>query len=82
MTLQQELEKIKYAGRFRFSPEAYQTISDSIQNLKDKNIDKDALKPGDRIPSVSIKNSSGQSVMTDDLLQTGPVVISFYRGGW
>jgi peroxiredoxin len=40
------------------------------------------LVVGDRIPSFALPDPFGQLVSSDELLQRGPLVISFYRGDW
>jgi peroxiredoxin len=41
-----------------------------------------ALKVGDRAPDVLLPDASGRAVRLYDLLADGPVVLTFYRGGW
>ncbi|HHI92045.1 MAG TPA: AhpC/TSA family protein [Gammaproteobacteria bacterium] len=40
------------------------------------------LNKGDKAPSFSLPNADGKNVALDDLLQQGPVVLTFYRGTW
>ncbi|WP_326930237.1 peroxiredoxin-like family protein [Exiguobacterium artemiae] len=40
------------------------------------------LTVGDEAPRFTLPNASGQSVSLEDLLQNGPVIVTFYRGGW
>jgi peroxiredoxin len=40
------------------------------------------LVVGDRIPSFTLPDPFGQLVSSDELLDRGPLVISFYRGDW
>jgi len=41
-----------------------------------------ALNVGDTIPSFVLPNAIGQFINIQDVLKSGAVVISFYRGGW
>lgn len=41
-----------------------------------------ALKVGDKAPDFTLKNASGKEVSLSSLLKGGPVVITWYRGGW
>ncbi|CAM3667874.1 MULTISPECIES: peroxiredoxin-like family protein [Pseudoalteromonas] len=41
-----------------------------------------ALKVGDAVADFSLTNQHGGTTRFADLLASGPVVISFYRGGW
>lgn len=41
-----------------------------------------ALKAGDRAPDFTLPGVDGTPVTLNSLLRDGPVVLSFYRGGW
>jgi peroxiredoxin len=41
-----------------------------------------ALKPGDLAPDFTLPGADGAKVRLSDLLAKGPVVLTFYRGGW
>lgn len=41
-----------------------------------------ALKQGAVAPSFSLADSDGSTVRSNDLLEHGPLVVSFYRGAW
>ena len=40
------------------------------------------LKAGDRIPEFELPNVEGRLVTSEELLARGPLVLSFFRGGW
>lgn len=39
-------------------------------------------KVGDRAPLFSLSNAIGETIHISDLLKTGPIVLTFYRGTW
>jgi peroxiredoxin len=41
-----------------------------------------ALKIGDRAPSFTLPNADEILVSSDEMLAHGPLVVTFYRGGW
>ena len=41
-----------------------------------------ALKKGDRAPAIALTNARGALVDVKSLLKRGPVIVTFYRGGW
>lgn len=41
-----------------------------------------ALKPGDRVSDFILMDAHGSPVRLHQLLERGPVVVAFYRGGW
>lgn len=51
-------------------------------HLKSTGIESTALKVGDHVPSLSLPDAKGEPVSLDRLLENGPVVAIFYRGGW
>jgi peroxiredoxin len=40
------------------------------------------LKVGDRAPAIVLNNAKGQRIDAANLLKKGPVIVTFYRGGW
>lgn len=57
-------------------------VENALDELRKSGIQKRALKVGARIPSIRLPDASGQMRSVQDLLKKGPVVLSFYRGGW
>lgn len=43
---------------------------------------KSALRGGAQMPSFELKDSTGRSVKSSDLLKEGNIVLVFYRGAW
>ncbi len=41
-----------------------------------------AMKKGDRAPAIVLGNAKGDTVDVGALLKDGPVIVTFYRGGW
>ncbi|MGP1420614.1 MAG: peroxiredoxin-like family protein [Tannerella sp.] len=41
-----------------------------------------ALKQGDKVKDFTLKNAKGEEVNLSVLLKKGPVVLTWYRGGW
>lgn len=41
-----------------------------------------ALNVGDKAPDFTLPNAVGEAVTLNELLRDGPVVITWYRGGW
>ncbi len=41
-----------------------------------------ALKPGDTAPGFTLNDPAGNPVAAADLLQHGPLIVTFYRGVW
>ena len=45
-------------------------------------IEAKAKHQGDRAPSFVLKNLRGETIDLTRLLERGPAVVTFYRGGW
>lgn len=63
-------------------PQVLETLVKGVDDLKAKKIENNALEIGDKMPSFILPNVSGNEISSDKLLEKGPIVISFYRGGW
>ena len=63
-------------------PEVVTTIKNSINGLVNSGLTQKALKEGQKAPNFTLPNPLGQQVELSQLLQEGPVVVTFYRGEW
>ncbi|KAF0095454.1 MAG: alkyl hydroperoxide reductase [Puniceicoccaceae bacterium 5H] len=81
-SLQQQLDARTKAAEGQISPTVKKTMAEALQALQDQNITQHALQVGDRVPSFSLPNAVGDEIALADLLEQGPVVVTFYRGGW
>jgi peroxiredoxin len=64
------------------SEDVQQTVGEVFQRLLSSNITDHAKDVGDTAPEFSLPNVKGGTTSLSELLQRGPVVLSFYRGGW
>jgi peroxiredoxin len=53
-----------------------------IDQLRNGTFARTVLKAGDRAPAIVLGNAQGKTTDVGALLQKGPVVVTFYRGGW
>lgn len=60
----------------------FDVIENATKGLIESGIGEKCLGVGDTVPSITLPNSKGNNVTIQDLLKKGPVVLSFYRGGW
>lgn len=54
----------------------------ATEDLLKSGIADQALSTGDAFPDFSLPNAKGKTVTLASLLDKGPLIISFYRGGW
>jgi hypothetical protein len=86
-TLQQRLDEFKKAFESGAPPynaphEAIETMHRATAELKATGIEGRALKVRGRAPSFTLFNQDHVEVASNDLLQGGPLVVSFFRGHW
>lgn len=81
MFLKEQLAEYR-AGWFKRVPAERQAVMERhIDELRD-GLAKTALGAGDRMPPIVLGNAKGETVDVGALLQKGPVIVTFYRGGW
>lgn len=82
MSLSQDLANLNVQNQSMLPEEAKILFKEAGIDLLNSGIMEHILKEGDAIPKFALPNAIGQVVDIQDLLKSGPVVISFYRGGW
>ena len=63
-------------------PEVVSMLAAEIRKLAESGIANRALAVGARAPDFSLPDARGGKVSLSTLVQTGPTVVTFYRGGW
>ncbi|WP_282068115.1 peroxiredoxin-like family protein [Olleya namhaensis] len=69
-------------GASKFTEEKKKIYADGIASVSDSGILDTALNVGDKALDFSLKNQLNQTVSLYDQLKDGPVVLTWYRGGW
>ncbi|MFW2364889.1 MAG: hypothetical protein ACN4GW_00610 [Desulforhopalus sp.] len=82
MNLQQKLDQVKKQFVADAPPEAVSLIQKSTEDLVHSDIMDHVVKPGDRMPTFTLPDTGGKTFNSLELLEKGPLVISFYRGVW
>jgi len=82
MALQDLLQEVADGAAKRIPEEALAVMQAAQDELVAKGIGQDALKVGDMLPDAEFTNATGESVRLADLNAKGPLIITFYRGGW
>ena len=63
-------------------PEVLAGLGAEIKKLAESGIARQALQVGSKAPDFSLPDAHGKPVTLSALLTKGPVVVTFYRGGW
>jgi peroxiredoxin len=82
MSLEEELAAQRHRAWEARSPEERKARARAVEEVDEAGIPAGALAVGDSVPPFSLPDALGRQVSVSDLLDAGPVVISFYRGGW
>jgi peroxiredoxin len=77
-----ELEELSQEVLTTASPERLQANAQTISDLVASGLSASALREGDVAPDFALPDTHGHVLALKTLLDRGPVVISFYRGGW
>ncbi len=77
-----ELETLSHKVHTIASPERLQANAQTISDLVASGLSASALREGDVAPDFALPDTHGHVLALETLLDRGPVVISFYRGGW
>ena len=82
MSLKEQLAEYR-AGWYQRVPAERQAIMQRhIDELRAGTIARTTLKVGDQAPPIVLKNAKGTTVDVGALIKKGPVIVTFYRGGW
>ena len=82
MSLKDQLAEYR-AGWYRRVPTERQAIMQRhIDELRSGTIARTMLKVGDRVTAIVLENAKGAIIDVAALFKKGPVIVTFYRGGW
>ena len=82
MSLKADIDNLIAQSSERIPPDIQKMMAADTKRLKQSGIEDNSLKAGDKAPSFTLPSAKGEQVSSTDLLVKGPVVLSFYRGGW
>lgn len=81
-TLAQQIDELNKNLTQQVPPEVLTSFGQSIEDVKKLQLEDHCIKVGDTFPNFQLKNTTNQVIELNDLLQKGPVIISFFRGSW
>jgi len=82
MNLSLQLDTMKREMLPKIRPEDLGAIRASVEKNVRDGVAANSYQVGDAIPEFSLINHRGESLDISEKLTQGPLVISFYRGGW
>lgn len=81
-SLADQLIQHQHASRSRIPPESLAIMDAASAEVAASGAARGAVGVGDRAPSFVLPDQNGAQVSLHSMLSGGPVVLSFYRGGW
>jgi len=82
MTLKEKIDAYKEGFKEMAPKEAQEIMHRATNDLQNSPQMLNTIREGDMAPDFKLKNTGNTDVALSDLLDRGPVVLSFYRGRW
>jgi peroxiredoxin len=82
LTIHEQSEQLKTAAAEQLPSGVVEVFDRSIQSLLDQGVPAGVVKVGDALESFTLTDATDATVSLDQLVESGPAVIVFYRGGW
>jgi hypothetical protein len=80
--LQREIRKFQEAMFPKIPKDIIEALLTTTERQVKSGIAARAKHEGDDAPNFSLRNARGETVELTKLLERGPAVLTFYRGGW
>jgi peroxiredoxin len=81
-TLSKQLADFRAGWRERVPADRQALMDQHVAHLAATGIERSARQVGDRAPVIRLRDQHGETFDVATLLAKGPVVVTFYRGGW
>lgn len=82
MSLTDDLAERRAAARGRIAPADLATMDAATDAMTQSGLAQRAIAVGATAPDFTLPGATGNNVQLANELKSGPVVLSFYRGGW
>jgi peroxiredoxin len=82
MSLKAQLDACRHAFEASTPPSVVAALEGSIAELAQTGLVRKAVKAGEIAPLFRLRSRNGGFISLSEVLDRGPVVISFFRGGW
>jgi len=82
LTISEQSEQLKTTAAEHLPPEVLAVFDRSIEDFLEQGIPADSIKTGDMLEPFTLSDANGTPTSLDQIVERGPAVIVFYRGGW
>jgi peroxiredoxin len=80
--VRKELDEFREKVSRKAPAERLRAYEQGIAEVRSSGIIDKALKVGDRAPDFELANAAGKTIKLSQMTARGPVVLTWYRGGW
>jgi peroxiredoxin len=80
--VRKELEEFREKASKNAPADRLRVYEQGIEEVRKSGVIAKALRVGDRAPDFELPNAAGKEVKLSELIARGPVVLTWYRGGW
>ncbi|MBY0311338.1 MAG: redoxin domain-containing protein [Phycisphaerales bacterium] len=81
-TLKAKLDAVSAKAAERMPPEQVKKFAEGVEQAKATGVESRALQVGAAAPDFTLPEAKGKMVTLSTMLKDGPVVLTWYRGGW
>lgn len=82
MNLTRLLKELREESLKKMPPDVAEIMLNDTKEQIKNGVANHALRIGQQMPDFKLKNAVGDTVDSKDLLENGPLILSFYRGAW
>ncbi|ASM49660.1 hypothetical protein PESP_a1560 [Pseudoalteromonas espejiana DSM 9414] len=82
MSLKAQIDAYNVQKEAKLPADVLALMDTTNEELIAQHIKNNALQVGVKVSNFNLSNHNGENIELTDLLNKGPVIISFYRGGW
>jgi peroxiredoxin len=80
--VRKELEEFRESASKKSPPDRLRAYEQGIEEVRKSGVTGKALQVGDRAPDFELQNATGKKIKLSELTARGPVILTWYRGGW
>ena len=82
MTLSKRLDAVRAGAAKQIPPDIYAEMGRATRELTESGIMDNVVTIGSRLPSFALANQNQETVSSEALLGSGPLVLTVFRGSW
>lgn len=82
MSLKEQLSTLKAQNLAKFPEDIKNILLDDLEKLSESGLIEAAPKAGGKLKDFTLPNHRGEKSSLASLREKGPVIVTFYRGGW